>query len=402
MLVKFPSGFLWGSSISSYQVEGDNTCSDWFFWEKKKRFAPASEACRHYSLYPEDFDFAVRLGHNALRFSLEWARVCPQADTFCEEEIAHYLDVVKNLKDKNLTPILTLHHFTNPIWFFKRDGWLDARAVEHFIFYLTKIGEVFKDYVKYWIIFNEPLVYIYNGFLRGIWPPGYRSVTKARIVLKNILKAYLLGYKELKRIYGDKECKVSVAKHMRIFSACPHYNAGQNFIFAYLRSKIFNYSPIECLLRQRALDFLGLNYYCKDYVKTGFNIFGKECKTSHHEERRNTLGWNIYPQGLYEILAKLKSYQIPVIITENGTSERKEALYEDFLTEHIKATAKALYEGTDVIGYMWWSLLDNFEWDKGFSHRFGLLKTDFDSFKREPRSFAFVYKQICENNAINI
>lgn len=402
MLFKFPPGFLWGSSISSYQVEGGNIYSDWSSWEKENKLTPANEACRHYSLYPADFSLASDLGHNSLRLSLEWARICPEEGAFSQKEIRHYSDVIKELRSRGLAPILTLHHFTNPIWFSKKGGWLTSKSIDYFLAYVRKAGELFKSQVNYWIVFNEPVVYIYNGFIKGLWPPGYKSFKKAETALKNITKSYILAYKELKRICGRDDCKISIAKHIRIFSPCPHYNLGQNSPPCYLRNKIFNYSLIEMLLKAGTLDFLSLNYYCKEYDKFNFSLFGKECKENHHRERKNTLGWYIYPQGLYEILMRLKSYQLPIMITENGTSESEDKLYEDFLFKHLKAVALALKQGVKVIGYMWWSLLDNFEWDKGFSPRFGLLKVNYNDFKREIKPFSLFYKRICQNNGIDI
>lgn len=402
MFIKFPANFLWGSGISSYQTEGNNPYSDWTLWEKRKHLTPANEACRHYQLFSTDFDLAAHLGHNTLRLSLEWARIFPQEDMVSGKEVNHYLEVIKALKKRNLTPIVTLHHFTNPIWFAKKRGWLTPKSIDYFLKYVITVGEMFKDSVKYWVIFNEPLVYIYNGFITGIWPPGYASLRKAVSALKNILKAYILAYKELKKLYDHKDCAIAIAKHIRIFSPCSYYNIGQNHLSAFLRNKVFNFWLLRYLLKHNALDFLGLNYYCREYVEANFNIFGRECKKNHHKERKNTLGWNIYPQGLYKILIMLRRYQIPVMITENGSSEEEDTLYEEFLTVHLKAVANALKENSKVIGYMWWSLLDNFEWDKGFHHRFGLLSVDFTTFERKIKPFAWVYKQICERNGITI
>jgi beta-glucosidase len=402
MLVKFPPGFLWGSAISSYQVEGSNFFCDWFLWEKERGLVPAGEACLHYKLFPEDFKLASYLGHNALRFSIEWSRVEPQQDNFLEEELLHYLRVVEELKKNNLVPILTLHHFTNPIWFIKKGGWLFSPNIDYFLKYVTKISTLLKDHISYWTIFNEPLVYVYQGFIKGEWPPGYQSLKKARIALENIVKAYLLAYKEIKRICGSNS-QVSLIKNMRVFSPCFEYNIGQNNLLSFLRSRVFNYSLIHRLKVRGVLDFLGLNYYCREYTRMGRGSFlGRECGKPHHKDRKNSLGWYIWPQGLFGILMSLKSLNLPIMITENGTSEKDQNLYQDFLLQHLKAVAYAIEEGCSIIGYMWWSLLDNFEWDKGYQARFGLIRVDFDNFQRRIKPFAFVYKKICQSNQIDI
>ena len=402
MSISFPSSFLWGSSISSYQVEGGTTNNDWYAWEQKKGLPPCGEACRHYQLYPEDFKLAHALGHNALRLSLEWSRIHPHKDTFSEEEISHYRGVIAALRQYNLTPLITLHHFTNPLWFYKQGGWLNPEGVDLFIKYVIKMAEAFKEQVAFWIVFNEPYVYIYKGFLEGAWPPGYTSHKDARRAQAHIVKAYLLAYQELKNIYGENPSYISIAKHMRIFSPCPYYNLGQNTFFSFMRSRIFNYSLIDYLRRRRTLDFLGLNYYCREYVSSSFNLFGKECRRAHHKNRQNTLGWYLYPRGLYHLLLRLKSYGLPILITENGTSCVREEEYEQFLVAHIQAVGEALQRGVEVWGYMWWSLLDNFEWDKGYDHRFGLIRVNFENFERSLKPFADTYKKISQSNEISI
>lgn len=402
MLVKFPSNFLWGSGISSYQVEGGNDLCDWFFWEREKNLTAAGKACAHYSLFPRDFELARFLSHNSLRLSIEWSRICPSGDKISVEELSHYKEVVSCLKRNSLTPVITLHHFTNPVWFLNKGGWLVNRNIDYFLKYVSRISYSLKDSVNYWIIFNEPLVYVYNGFIRGIWPPGYKSFTQARKVLNNILKAYVLAYQEIKRVCGDDNSKISIAKHLRVFSPCPHYNLGQNSLFAGIRSRLFNYAVLDYLAGKGKLDFIGVNYYCKEYVKGGGSILGDECSLNHHIERKNSLGWNVYPHGLSMLMYSLKKYDRPLLITENGTAEDKENRYEEFLLRHITEVGKAITAGVKVSGYLWWSLLDNFEWDRGYNHRFGLLKVNFNTFEREIRKFAFTYKKICSANSIKI
>lgn len=403
MQIQFPSSFLWGASLSSYQCEGGNFNSDWYLWEKEKKLEPAGCACNHYYLYKRDSQLARSMHLNSLRFSLEWGRIYPEKSFLQEEELAHYYEVVSTLLSCNLKPLITLHHFTNPIWFVNRGGWLVSKNIDFFLAYLRKVVNALKEKVEYWLIFNEPLVYIYNSFIQGIWPPGIKSIRQARKVLGNILTAYSLGYQEIKRIYKDlpNPAQVSLAKHLRIFSPCPEFSLGLNSFSSFLREKIFNFSLLEYLRKRNCLDFLAINYYCKEYVK--FNgIFGEECAHKFHWPRRNYLGWYIYPEGLYEILCKSKKFNLPIIITENGTAEDEDSLYGDYLLAHLRSLGKAVLSGIDVRGYLWWSLLDNFEWDKGFKCRFGLAEVDYNNFQRKVRPFAFTYSRICRENKLEI
>ena len=116
---------------------------------------------------------------------------------------------------------------------------------------------------------------------------------------------------------------------------------------------------------KESLDFIGLNYYTKDFVAFSLkDIFGKDCLCSHHKCRRNSLGWHVSPEGIFNLLIKLKRFNLPIIITENGTTEKENSLYEDYLRRHLAFIAKALERGVNVTGYLWWSLIDNFEWEK--------------------------------------
>ena len=216
------------------------------------------------------------------------------------------------------------------------------------------------------------------------------------------MRAHLDAYREIRSFYEDPgEVNISIAKHMRIFTPCFSWNFGQNHFFSFIKNRVFNISLLDYLVRHRCIDFIGLNYYCREFVKPGIGS-DSHCTDSHHATKRNALGWHIYPQGLLQILRVLKRYGTPVIITENGTAAGSDDEYYDYMYTHIIQVARALQEGVDVRGYFWWSLLDNFEWDKGFAPRFGLLAVDYENASRSVRPFALRYKKICEDNALTL
>jgi beta-glucosidase len=403
MQIQFPSSFLWGAALSSYQCEGQNVNADWHLWEKERNLESCGLACNHYDLFPHDFQLARQLQLNSLRLSLEWARIFPEPSGFCDRGIQHYHQVVDSLLTHDLKPLITLHHFTNPLWFAREGGWMQARNVDHFLAYVRQAVESLKDKVEMWVVLNEPLVYIYNGFIQGIWPPGEKSLFSARKALDNLLAAYYLGYQEIKRIYAQTEKRpaISLAKNLRIFQGCPLSLHMLNSLSAGIRSKCFNFSLLDHLAKKGKLDFLAINYYCKEYTRFE-GLVGAECTHRFHGERKNELGWNVYPQGLYEVLMRLKRFNLPVFIAENGTAELGDAEYGSYLLSHLKAMARAYSEGVDVSGYFWWSLLDNFEWDKGFGPRFGLIEVDYKTYSRNIRPFAHTYAGICRQNAIEI
>ena len=403
MEIQFPSHFLWGAALSSYQCEGDNSNSDWCLWEKEKGLTNSASACKHYELFDQDFKLASSLNLNSLRISLEWARIQPDAATFSQQAINHYKEVIDSLIRYNLKPIVTLHHFTNPIWFAKQGGWAKSSNIDYFLRFLRKTVEALKGKVDLWIIFNEPLVYIYNSFICGIWPPGVKSLSQANKVLKNILDAHITGYQEIKSIYRDNNIQpqISMAKSLRIFSPSPGPNFILNSLTAGLRSYLFNFRILNYLTKKKALDFIGLNYYCREFSKFK-GLVGQESDYKPKGQRQNYLGWNVYSQGFYKLLKKLKRYDLPIIITENGTAESQDSFYEDFLINHLKNLARAIKDGVDIRGYMWWSLMDNFEWDKGFGPRFGLTEIDYSTFERKLKPFAYTYGKICKNRKIEI
>ncbi len=401
MQTQFPSGFLWGASLSSYQYEGGNFNSDWHLWEKEKELEPCGLACDHYRLYDEDFQLARDLNLNSLRLSIEWARVCPYPEVFSQKEIEHYSLVIDSLLKHNLKPVITLHHFTNPIWFSDKGGWLSSDNIESFLQYLRKIVEALKDRVDTWIVFNEPLVYIYQGFISGWWPPGERSLAKAKKVLANLLEAYCISYEEIKRIYGPKPVSISLAKNMRVFQAAPGTGYLLSALSASLRNYLFNWQALDYLVKKRRLDFIGLNYYCREYVEPK-GLLGTESSYQPEGARKNHLGWNVYPQGLLDILVALGKYKLPIIITENGTAETGDRFYHEYLISHLKSAAQSLARGVNLAGYFWWSLLDNFEWDKGFKYRFGLYEVNYKTFARNLRGFARTYAKICRDNRLEI
>ncbi|UCG34588.1 MAG: glycoside hydrolase family 1 protein [Candidatus Omnitrophota bacterium] len=401
MQVYFPSSFLWGAALSSYQCEGQNYNCDWYLWEKEKNLEPAAKACEHYRLFRSDFELARQLNLNSLRISLEWSRIYSDPDTVVEKEIAHYWQVLDTLGDFKIKPLVTLHHFTNPLWFMGKDGWLVLRNIDYFLKYLCKAVEALHEKVDTWLIFNEPLVYIYNGFIEGIWPPGKRSVSDAKKALANIEAAYIEGYRHIKRIYRNegKTVEVSLAKNLRDFLPAPGVQKPLNCLAASLRSYLFNFRLLDRLAKRNCLDFLGINYYCREYDRFK-GVLGEELKEVVGAGRKNALGWYVNSQSFYKLLVKLKRYYLPIIITENGTAEKREQLYELYLTNHLESVGRAILDGVNIKGYLWWSLLDNFEWDKGFWPRFGLVEVDYSNSKRRIKPFAHIYAKICKERKL--
>lgn len=406
-MVQFPKDFFWGAAISAYQVEGDNRNCDWWEWEKKVGLKETSGlACRHYEFYREDFDLARVLNHNSLRLSIEWSRIEPEEGNFVEKELAHYIDVIISLRQRNLEPIVTLHHFTNPAWFAQLGGWQNKKAPFYFLRYVNRIAEALCDKVKYWVTINEPLVYVYHAYILGVWPPQKTSFLAARQVEDNFAVTHIKTYQLIHDIYKKRNLDsplVSIAKNTQAFLPCRPILKDK--FATYLRERWFNFKFLERLIRRKTLDFIGINYYARQLVEAknwGIrHLLLDVCKNNHHPLKKNSMGWDIYPEGLYNLLLNLKKYNLPVFILENGICSEDDNLRWDYICEHLKNIHLAMEEGVEVLGYIYWSLIDNYEWDKGFSPRFGLIDVDFSTYKRTVRESAKKFALVCKTGRLN-
>lgn len=405
-MMKFPQGFLWGAATSAYQVEGDNVNSDWWPWEKEAGKERSGKACLHYGLYEQDFDLAKSLNHNAHRFSIEWSRIEPQEGKFSLDELKHYLDVIAALRARGIEPMVTLHHFTNPIWFSQSVGWDNGKSVAKFIRYCDFVVRALAKHVRYWVTINEPTILLSHAYLFGVWPPQLKSYRKAKAVYDNLFWAHVESYRRIHGIYKELNLappSVGIAQHMQ--AVVPSTDKARDRFAAGLRDKIYNFGLLDKIKRQKAMDFIGLNYYSRHLVETKSWSIGSliwdVCQDNHRPLKKNSLGWDIYPEGLQQILLKLKKYNLPIFITENGICTSDDNSRWEFIQAHLKNIHLAIENGVNVAGYLYWSLLDNFEWDKGFAPRFGLIDVDYNTFKRTVRESAKKFARVCQSGILD-
>ncbi len=368
-----------GVSTSSHQIEG-NTRNDWTLFEDEGKVPRVGDACNSWEYMEKDILLIKRVGANAYRFSIEWSRIEPEEGMFNINALDRYRRFIDKVISEGVEPFITLHHFTNPIWFIKKGGWLKGSNIKFFIRYVDFIRR-FIDNVRFWITINEPNVYAYNGYVLGIWPPGEKSILKAIKVVRNMLRASLESYNIIKS--GSGKSVVGMAHHVRVFRPLN----GISKISTYLRGYMFNFLPIYSdvygIIPPPAgfmesvggkADFVGINYYTRDTVKFSLrNIFGEDVYIEN--VWRNSLNWEIYPRGIYEVLKRFNFGKV-VFILENGVATDDNATRLKFLEEHFKWIKMAIKEGVKVGGYFYWSLLDNYEWAEGYSAKFGLFTRD--------------------------
>lgn len=405
MKFNFDDDFLWGVSTSAHQTEGNNINSDWWKFEaegKVKNGDRSGMACNSYELYRQDIEVAKALNVNAFRFSIEWAKVEPREGEFDQEVLHHYADEVAYMRKNGIEPMVTLHHFTNPIWLAKIGGWGSKKSIAFFLRYVQRVVNAIGN-VKYFITINEPNVYALFGYLQGYWPPEIKDRKKMKKVLANMALAHSKAYDLIHSKIPN--AKVSVTVNAAIFcSKTPNpldiimtRIVNYQYNFAFLDS-IFHgktRSPVGkiTLPKGTKLDFIGLNYYTRFLVG-----FGLSLKISSGDLPKTEMGYELYPQGIRDIIDNTwKRYKIPIIITENGIADGEDKIRAEYIMKTLESLSISVSEGVKLKGYFHWSLMDNFEWREGFKPRFGLYHTDFKTFKRTLRKSGEFYSKICSN-----
>jgi len=373
-ILKFPENFYWGTAASAYQVEGGIRNN----WSEAGEKFDAGNACDHYNRYAEDFDLAKSMNNNAHRLSIEWARIEPVEGMFNQVEIEHYRNVLLALQKRGLEPFVTLYHWTYPVWFGEKGHWLNIGAPQYFARFVEKIVGEYKNLVKFWVTVNEPNIYTAHSFLRGNWPPFKKSFFVTQQVVRALIESHKQSYKLIHKIVPGAQ--VGIANNNTNFKG----------ILKYFSDDYWNHQFFRAIEHHQ--DFLGLNYYFSNSI---FDVVLRP-------REKSDLNWKIEPKGIYSVLKGLKRYNKPIYITENGLADARDEKRAKFIIDHLNWTHKAIAEGIDVRGYFYWSLLDNFEWDKGFEPRFGLVEVDYKTQKRIPRPSSKVYAEICKNNCIKI
>lgn len=427
---------------------------------------PANDAASFWDprVYEKDLKNAANIGLNCIRISLEWSRLEPHKNEWKDDVLEQYKKMIICMRENHLIPIVTLNHFTLPLWVltppanFKKKlfqhllpqplndlplnnpesddmfwksmrGWENSATVDAFVRFVRKVVDELKEYVDYWITINEPVTFIVGGgYLAGISPPGFfLDGHRARSALHNLIEAHIRTYNTITEIDdvdadGDGVTKtvgiahasvaVEAAKPKRLFGRklIDNINSAKNFSYFvndyflnaivngfedlnYLNNlERFNKESKQLIVHkdwEHKIDFIGINYYRRVRVyynpiialSTAKFIGGVFDDNSDKPRRKNLsltndLGWEIYPLGLYNALLEIwKRWNTPILITENGIPDKNDRLRAPFITSHIRQVRKAISEGVDVRGYLYWSLFDSYEWHQGYSDdsRFGLF-----------------------------
>jgi len=412
----FPKGFLWGCATSAHQVEGNNTKNNWWEWEQEAGHIKGGDvsglACDHYNRFDSDFALAQELGHNAHRLSIEWSRIEPEEGRWDMKEVAHYRQVMESLHRHGLTPMVTLHHFTNPIWFERQGGWTNPRSVELIARYSGFIARELGDLVPIWSTINEPIIIVVAAYLMGAHAPGQRDLNTAATAARHLLQAHGSMYRAVKEATSHNPQVGPVLSMPYIEPYDP--NSEEDREAARVADLLMNEYFLagiktgtvgpptgegeEVRGLKDSWDFIGINYYSRHRIAHDQppDIGG----LPPPDAELTLMGYEVYPEGFYRQLVRLKQYGLPVYVTENGLSTKDDTQRCRHLLRHLSEVHRALQEGTDIRGYLHWTLMDNFEWAEGYQQWFGMVAVEPSTLKRRPRPSAYLFRDIARGNAV--
>ena len=423
-----PRGFLLGTATAAHQIEGglDN---DWTDWERGfhadgtphiKDRTVSGDACDSWNRFDEDLALMRHLGANAYRFSVEWSRLEPVQGQWNAEAAERYYVWASKLREAGIEPMVTLHHFTLPRWVATQGGWTNDRTIDLLTSFTERVAKKLGSVVDSWCTLNEPNVLMAMSYLKGVFPPGLKDQRSCAEGLVRLLRAHGKMANALREYDtvdadGDKfATRIGLAHHVRIFQ--PASRSPLDRIVAGFIDRFFNQAIIDAPARGRitlsipgvvdideeapdlegSLDWLGINYYGRDHVRADFSDPSLSEQYVPAERPVSDLGWDIWPEGMYQVLKRYSASGLPIYVTENGIADHRGEKRRDFLRTHFAALVQAVREGADVRGYFHWSLLDNFEWAEGHEPRFGLYRVDYDSpdKQRKPTPAVETFRQI--------
>ena len=441
----FPKDFLWGAASAAPQVEGayDENGKGLSVWDVLSEGHVAHGdtchvSCDHYHRYKEDIALMKKLGLQAYRFSVSWPRIIPEEGRINEKGLQFYRDLVQELLDADIIPLCTLYHWDLPMWMHEKGGWFAEDISEHFEFYTKVVVDALSDKVAHWMTFNEGTSFLGAGYLRGEHPPyevaaagSEEEFDRTCRLSRNLLLCHGKAAAVIRKNAVLKP-SVSIATDCTLFmpeseseediSAAKKKTFGDEISFYYLNwwlDPIMNgtahprlkalISDEEMEIIRQPLDFVGWNCYLSADYNDGPD--GRMEKPWQGIPRTN-MGWPITPDALYWGTRFITGrYSIPVMITENGMANVDFVMDDgcvhdpqriQFMKWYLRGLRRAAEEGYPVLGYMAWSILDNFEWAFGYEKRFGLVYVDYRTQERTPKDSAYFYADVIKQNGENI
>jgi beta-glucosidase len=422
---RFPPGFLWGVSTSSFQVEGGIAHSQWSEWVAAGHIRDGcreNAACNWWANAEQDFDLAQQMGLNSLRLSIEWSRVEPVEGRWDTQAVARYRQMLLALHARGLRPMVCLHHFTLPQWLERRGGFLAPDAVEAFSAFTRRMVEALRDLCRDWVTVNEPNVYAAFGYFVGEFPPGNKADLGSTLrVISRLAQAHAAAYRIIHA--WQPEANVGWAQNYVTFHPATPRNRDR--IMAGIFDQLFNRSFFD-LLRTGQLptiwnrlaepapeaagkvDFVGLNVYNRLHVtidpKARETMFTRLYVPDHvpqGDPGAELPYGECFPKVIRDAVEYASAMRKPIYILENGVPDAQDRIRPWLLVNGLRELSELIAEGHDVRGYFHWTLVDAFEWTEGWGLRFGLYQLDPSTQQRTARPSAEIYARIARENAVS-
>jgi beta-glucosidase len=441
----FPPGFLWGAATAAYQIEGavaedgrGPSIWDQFAHSPGRTLDgdTGDVACDHYHRWREDIAIMRDLGLQAYRFSIAWPRIMPMGRGRVNQAgLDFYSQLVDELLANDITPFATLYHWDLPVSLEADGGWPFRSTAFAFADYAEVVGRHLGDRIKNWLTINEPWVVAHRGYIEGAHAPGRTSLEDGLAAAHHTLLAHGYAAQALRAANSDAKVGIVInsdimvprSEHRLDRLAAEQAHESMNrwfydpiFLGSYPEDAVRRYDwdmgPVfdgDMIAIRQPLDLLGVNYYTrKIHADPSLDDVERPQPIVEADLPQTTMGWEIYPQGLTDFLIRMdRDYDLPPIyLTENGAAFPDEvvdgAIHDDdrvdYLERHLKALAAAIAAGVDVRGYFVWSLLDNFEWARGYAQRFGIVRVDYNTQERIWKDSAHWYREVIAANGSNL
>jgi len=377
----FPEGFRWGTATAAHQVEGNNVNNDWWEWEHRENSVcvePSGDACDQYQRYPDDLRLLAALGFDNYRFSIEWSRIEPEEGHISRAALDHYRRVCATCLENGIDPVVTFHHFTTPRWATSDGGWHDARIVDRFARFCEQAVDHLGDLITRACTINEPNVVSYIGYQVGVFPPGVLDADLWRSSYENMIAAHRSSYEVIKGGRGDFPVGLTLA--MSDYQPVPHDDEAA----VTTRDTIRHFAEDIFLEPCRGDDFIGVQTYSRTRVGPEGQLGGEPGVPEL------IMGYELYPEALEATIRRAwhVTHHVPVLVTENGIGTDDDAQRQAYVQTALEGVQRCLADDIDVLGYTYWSLLDNFEWAFGYAPRFGLIEVDRMTQERQVKASA--------------
>ena len=392
-MTDFPDGFLWGTATAAHQVEGNNWNNDWWAWEHTPGSPcqePSGDACDHFHRYGDDIRLLAGLGFGAYRFSLEWSRIEPEEGESSRAALDHYRRMCAACLEHGVAPVVTFHHFTTPRWAAVDGGWANPRIVDRFGRFCERTVEHLGDLISRACTINEPNVVAYIGYQVGVFPPGTIDADLWRSAYEHMIEAHRRSYEVLKAGRGDFPVGLTLA--MSDYQAVPADDPDA----VRTRDTIRHFAEDVFLESCRGDDFIGVQTYSRSRV-------GPEGQLGPEEGVPVLImGYEYHPESLANTIrhAWEVTEHVPVLVTENGIGTDDDEQRLAYVRRALAGVLDCLDDGVDVLGYTYWSLLDNFEWAFGYGPRFGLVEVDRATQERRVKPSAYWLGAVARANAL--